>query len=297
MFIPGKPELMLGCTEWLNRRNAHTAWPRLFAALGLLLAAAGAWRWRRPWPETLPMLLAAGSVGLFAGVAAVSAANRAAYPPPAPHTRCRTICFDRQCSHFELPDRTLFLQATNDFSTFYVWVQRVGFVPRVCPKLADSTRQDDGLAMINPSGPLSQSDLLRLRAFVERGGILYLLDSPGNKASNANQILGMFDAALGDAPAQSLSISNAAGQLVALDQYARVTKGGVGLLFAGPRTPVLATMRAGKGAVIFSGDAELFANATLGVVSQVPDETQRRLYDLIFQLFRQAGPHAQPGRQ
>ncbi len=287
MFIPGKPELMLGCTDWLNRRNACAALPLVFAALGLLLAAAGAWRGRRPWPESVPMLLAACAVGVFAGVGLVGAANRAAYPPPAPHTRYPTICFDRQWSHFELPDRTLFHDPIQDFSTLYVWVQRVGFVPRVCAKLADSVRQDDGIVMINPSGSPSQSDLRRLRRFVERGGVLFILDSPANKRLISNQILGMFGLAVAEALPQSQSISNAAGQLVAAGQNARLAIGGTGLLFADGQKPVLSLKRAGKGTVIFSGDAELFANASLGVVSQVPDETLKRLYEVIFRLLRE----------
>jgi hypothetical protein len=290
MFIPGKPELLLGCTEWLNRRNAHAALPLAFSILGVLLAAAGALGLRRDGSGSFAMLLAAGTLGVFAGVAVTGAANRASYPQPTPHTRFRTICFDRQCSHFELPDQTLIHDPSVDFSTLYVWVQRVGCVPRVCAKLADSVKQDDGIVMINPSGALSQSDLRRLRDFVGQGGVLFLFDSPGNKRSASSQVLGMFGLALADGLPQSQSISNAAGQLVAAGQNARVATGGTGVLFAAAGEPVLSIKRAGKGAVIFSGDAALFANASLGTVSQVPSETVKRLYEVIFRLFRQVDP-------
>jgi hypothetical protein len=287
IFIPGKPELLLGCTDWLNRQNAHAAMPLVFAALGSLLAAAGAWCWRRSWGESVPMLLAAGAMGVFAGVGVTAAANRAAYPPLTPHTRYRTICFDRQWSHFELPDVALLLEPKADFSTLYVWVQRLGFVPRVCAKLSDSVRQDDGIVIINPSGSPSRPDLDRVRRFVEQGGVLFILDSVGNKRSSSSQILGMFDLAVAEALPQSQSISNAAGHLVAAGQHVRATIGGTGLLFVGGQKPVLSLKRTGKGAVIFSGDAELFANASLGAVSQVPDETLKRLYHVVFQLFRE----------
>ncbi len=287
MFIPGKPELMLGCTDWLNRQNAYAALGLVSAAVGVLLAAAGAWWWQRPRSELVPTLLAACTVGVFAGVGVAGAANRAAYPPPTPHTRYRTICFDRQWSHFELPDVTLLHDPKADFSTLYVWVQRLGYVPHVCAKLADSVRQDDGIVMINPSGSPSRANLDQIRRFVAHGGVLFVFDSPGNKRSSANQILGMFDLAVADALPLSQSISNAVGQLVAVGRTVRATTGGTGLLFAGRQRTVLSMKRIGKGAVIFSGDAELFANASLGVVNQVPDETLKRLYQIVFQLFRE----------
>ncbi len=287
MFIPGKPELMLGCTEWLNRRNAYRFVTLAFATLALLLAAAGAWGLRRRWTESLPLLLPLCTLGVFAGIAIVGAVNRAAYPVPRPHTRYRTICFDRQWSHFELPDVTLLHEAKADFSTLYVWVQRVGFVPRVCDKLSESVRQDDAIVMINPSGSPSPSDRDRVRRFVEQGGVLFVLDSPGNKHSCSKDILGMFDVGLADTLPHSQAISNSAGQLLAAGQTARPTVGGKALLFAGGQAPVLSLKRVGKGKVIFSGDAELFANSSLGVVSQVPDQTQKRLYQVVFQLWRE----------
>jgi len=115
----------------------------------------------------------------------------------------------------------------------------------------------------------------------------------------ANQILGMFDLALAEALIHSQSISNSTGQLVAVNQIARPASGGTGLLFGNERSPVLALKRVGKGAVICSGDAELFSNASLGTVSQVPDETLKRLYQQVYQLFRQVesrdeGPQMHP---
>lgn len=242
---------------------------------------------RRASSGMFPIVFAACTAGVFAGTTVFGAANRAAYPEPAPHTRYTSICFDRQYSHFELPDRTLVHEPQVDFHTLYTWVQRVGFVPRVSQRIAEAVAQDNGLVMLNPSGPIAPSELRRLRSFVESGGVLFVLDSPRNQQSNAAEILGVFSLSLDSEVLQNQTIANAAGQLVAAAQTVRPARGGTGLLFAAGRKPALARCRVGKGAVVFSGDAELFANSTLGMVGQVPNEALKRLYDVIFQCFRE----------
>lgn len=285
MFLPGKPELLLGCTEWLNRQNGRSSRSLVLCALGLLLAASAGFSLRGHFAGQFPNLFAGACIGFFLGAFLTQSANRAAYRPPTPHTRYPLICFDRQFSHFELPTEKLFHPPSVDYHTFYVWSQRVGCVPRVGSELDSSLLEAGGLVMLNPSGPLPPRSLRRLVEFVRRGGALYVFDSPTNRASAANQVLGSFGLALTNCCAANLSVFNSAGELVASNRPPILTRGGQGLLFTEQRQPVLARKREARGVVLFSGDAELFANASLGTTAAMPDETQKRLYRVVFDLF------------
>ena len=53
---------------------------------------------------------------------------------------------------------------------------------------------------------------------------------------------------------------------------------------------VLSLARRAKGVVVFCGDAELFSNASLGTTGTVPDETLKRLYRVVFDLFKRTTP-------
>jgi len=286
MFIPGKPELLLGCTNWLNHQSLYEVWAAGLAALSLVLAAAAALGLRGWFTAQFPALLAVGSLGFFAGAYLSAAANCVSYPLPAPLTHYRTIAFERQYSHFELPSDSLFHLPNADFHTFYVWVQRVGYVPRVSPALKAALADNDGLVMLNPTGPTAARDLQSIKEYVRKGGVLYVFDSPTNRASAANRILAQFGLALTNGPPESQSIFDGAGGVVALDRHPGLACGGQGVLFTAKHQPVLALAREGNGTVIFSADAELFSNACLGTTGTVPDETRKRLYGVIFDLFR-----------
>ena len=285
MFMPGKPELLLGCTEWLNRENRYAPRSVILFGLGLLLAIGAGFGLRGR--ERFPYLFAAGSAGFFAGVYLTGAANRAAYPQPAARSCYPTICFEQQYSRFDLPADELIHPPNRDFHTLYVWVERLGYVPRVCAKLEQAMKEGRGLVMLNPAGTLPQRTVDSLNEYVQQGGVLYVFDSPTNGASAASQILGSFGLGLRYSGLTNQSVFNAAGEQVAADRAVGLTFGGEGKLFTAQRQATLATARVGNGAVVFSGDAELFANSSLGTTSTVPDKTQKRLYRVIFELFRQ----------
>jgi hypothetical protein len=253
----------------------------------LVLSGAAGVLWRKAFVSHFPVLLAVGSVGFFVGTGATSALNRAAYAFPAERAPCPTIYFEREYSRFELPDTLLIHEPNVDFHTFYTWVQRVGYEPRTCSSLEQCLQRADGLVMLKPSGRISNEHLRRLKSYVTGGGVLFILDSPTNSNSCASAILAAFGAALTNAPGPAQLIVDQAGKSVALSRKASPTVGGEGLLFTEARQPVLSLKAAGNGTVIFSADAELFSNASLGSTGTMPNEMQMRLYRVIFDLFRQ----------
>ncbi len=286
MFVPGKPELMLGCTEWLNRSNRYVMLPRVLLLLGVLIGACCLVRLNQHGPDRLPLGLAAVTLGCLAGSQVIAALNRTAYPEPKPHTAFTTICFDQQYSRFELPSEKLFLQSNLDFHTFYTWVQRVGYVPRVASRLADAVAESRGLVLLNPAGPIAKSELQRLKRYVEGGGVLFVLDAAVQKNSIANTVLAEFGLTIGGEVYAGQSISNRAGQIVAINQTVRFISGGEPILFSTNHEAVLSVKQQGRGTVIAGTDSEMFCMRSLGSVNTVPSPMQRRLYDVLFELFR-----------
>jgi hypothetical protein len=287
MFVPGKPELLLGCTDWLNRENKHPKAVLLFLMLGTVFGGVSLRCLRGRGTGQFPFLLASVALGCFTGVLGLAALNRSSYPLPASQSRYRTVCFDRQYSHFDLPDQRLMLEPKLDFHTFYVWAQRVGYVPRVADTLAEAVTCGEGVVLLNPTGRVALADIRRVEQFVQQGGVLYVFASPGDQAAGANAWLAGFGLRIGSELLLSQTVSNAAGEVVGSNQNTRIVSGGTGLLFAADRQAVLATKRHGKGAVIVSGNSELFAASSLGTVNRIPDKAQRRLYDIIFRIFRE----------
>lgn len=287
MFVPGKPELMLGCTEWLDRQNRLSAVTYALYGIGLVLGAIVLRRCRGQWAGLFPALLAGGCLGFFAATSLTAALNRLAYPWPRPHTPYRTICFDGEHSRFKLPTETLMIDPAIQYLTFYTCVQRMGYVPQVSPRLEDALKQGDGVVLINPSGRIPEQTRTQIKSYVDRGGVLFVFNSPTNNASTANAILDPFGMTLAPDAAPQRTIVNAAGEIIPSDEDAGHVVGGDGVLFDTNRNALLAIKRTGKGAIIAAASAGLVSDASLGTTSTVPTAQQKRLYRVVFDALRQ----------
>ncbi len=286
LFLPGKPELLLGCSGWLNRTNRFAGFSVVFGLWGAFLCLSSVILLRRLPSIRLPILAAALSAGCFLAVPVVGALNRRNYPLPSPHAPYRSICFDGQISDFDLPNEKLLLEPKRDFHTLYVWVQRLGYVPRVSSRLTDAIARDDGIVLLNPLRQPSRSEAQRLASYVKQGGVLFVLASPARLAS-ANSILAPFEVRLEPEILRGQTILNAAGEVVARNRNATAASGGEGILFTAGHRTIVALKRCGKGTVVFGGDPQCLSGESLGTVNQVPDPEQRRLYEVVFNMFRQ----------
>jgi len=297
-FLPGKAELFLGSVEWLNRRN-RWGWLRWVFLAGAVLGGGLAWvplrrggmangRWLMadgPWGRAL----GGGAAGVLVGLLTFGAWARAAYPLPSPHTDVPTIAFEQSHSDFWIPDRDLLGGPPGrGFHTFFVWTQRLGYVPRARPTVAEAW-QEDVVVFLNPDRPWTEGERRALRAYVERGGRLLVLDDPGRRGSFANALLQDFGLAL-EYPVQPRAgltpISNRDREKVGLGRQMGGVKGGVAQLYAAGR-PILAVVQHGAGLVAAGAVSPLFADGSLGSTSTQPTPRQRDLYAMEFWLFRQ----------
>ncbi len=197
MFIPGKPELLLGIIEWLNRENSLLVgwWLRqallILGCLTLLSALFKAAEF--PGEQALLILLFTGLITMPVVSKAIEMSNRLNYPLPTPHTKFTQVAFESQYSHFELPVYHVTQQADHSYHTFYVWLQRLGLFPTLKTTYAQALQESDVVVVINPSRSFSASDLEQTDAFLQRGGRLFIIDDPRHHGhQHANELLGLF---------------------------------------------------------------------------------------------------------
>lgn len=193
MHILGKPELLLGCMEWLNRQNSW--WEILHylflaSALGSLafLLVIGRQISRA---EFLWTAIGAIALALPISTQAFAFISRAYYPAPQPQRDFVQVNFEMEHSNYDLPILHITQNPEHSFHTFYTWLQRLGMVPAVKTKFVAALSGADVVVFINPHQPFSKKELQQFEAYLEAGGKALILDNPTGH-SVANQLLANF---------------------------------------------------------------------------------------------------------
>ncbi len=195
MHILGKPELLLGCMEWLNRQNSGWGILRyLFLALALgslaFLFVIGRQLSRA---EFLWTAIGAIALALPISTQAFAFISRACYPAPQPRLAGDfvQVNFEMEHSNYELPILHITQNPEHSFHTFYTWLQRLGMVPTVKTKFTMALGSGDVVVIINPHQPFSNEELQQFKNYLEAGGKALVLDDPAGH-SVANQLLAAF---------------------------------------------------------------------------------------------------------
>jgi hypothetical protein len=290
MFIPGKPEYFLGVMNWLN----HSArWPWLDGSLALvaLLGSGGilllAWPLdhRRAGAAVLGALLLAAAAGPWLGLR-VAEAN---YRLPEPHTEYTRIAFEGEHSRLILPTVPSAASPDISFQTFFVWAQRLAYVPVYAPTLEQALQQGQVLVLVDPIRPFTASEITAVKEFVAQGGRLLVLAEPrgeGPTAGSAGQVLAPFGLGLQARRATTGPIHNATGEVLGQLQVGGVVTGGEPLLTLGGQSPVAGLARHGEGLAAIVAFSHTFSDREMGKTSVTPTAHQRFLFEIEFWLLR-----------
>jgi len=283
VFIAGKPELALGLAEYANRKETFQYWrilTFLFATVALLvgaIATAGMGLEGWVWFAAVGCLTFGGSARLFESI------NRKNYPLPRPHTPFAQLNFEREHSQFFLPELRLAREADKDFSTFYLWTQRVGIVPLRFPTLEEALAQPGGQIIIDPATPFDPNELQRLKDFVERGGTLYVFDDPTNRLSTSGPLLQQFGLSFDLRPIAPPAGATSDLTAVLWQGGGRVIGGEP--LVALPDGSVSCTLKkAGAGQVIAFANSHLFERKTMGYTAMIPNAIQNTISQFEYRL-------------
>jgi hypothetical protein len=290
MFLAGKPEYFLGAMNWLNRSQR---WPWLdgvLAAAGLLATGGALWLARsldrlRAWAVVISALVLATAIGPWA----CHQVATASYRLPEPHSEITDIAFEGEHSGLFLPTTPAANPPEASFQTFYVWTQRLGYVPSYSATLEEALAQASLLVVVNPVRPFTAEEVAAVADYVSQGGRLLVLAEPRadpEAARPAEQILAPFGLGVEARQAATGAVHNAGGEAVGSLTVGGVTRGGEPLLSLGGRAPVVAATRHGEGLVVVTAFARPFSDRSMGSTAVVPNAEQRFLFEVEFWLLR-----------
>jgi hypothetical protein len=292
MFSPGKPEVVLGFIDYLNRCGTRYPHARL-VALGLGLAGTlvgfGTNRRATAGVRHLGLVILAGfAIGSFA----TARLNAQTYGPIRERLPLPTVLFDTEHSGASLftylgeaPDRRW-----QQFAEFFMCAQRVGLYPHAGSIRDAEDSPPRAVVIINPVHAFSDGEVAGLAAYVSGGGHLLLLDTIENSTSSANQVLGRFGmqivtAAIGVGPADGLTSPEIHPALALL---------GAGTTPASSPEGASFTEAFGKGAVTVCVNSFRYSAAVVGTPlgRGRPAMAVLRIYEEIFTLLRGMVPGA-----
>jgi hypothetical protein len=287
MFIRGKPELALSSVAWLMHTN-RLAWLRpllaagaLVVALALLLAIRGKLR------SGLPLVLALAGALSFAATARLLDGWVARHSaPPAPRKTLPLVAFERGRTAYAVPDvADIPDKSPRSFHTFYVWTQRVGWMPTT--RLFENCFDGVGTVVIlNPREHFSPAEIQGVQKFVQDGGQLLVMDSAHAHHSTANTLLEPFGLQFDYAAVESVGVRDAArGDTLALLMHAGAVRGGEPRILLPDGRAALATASPGRGRLVAMCASDNFNDASLGTTSEVPTPEQLALYRIEYRIF------------
>jgi hypothetical protein len=296
VFIPGKPELALGLVDYANRYEGFPYWRILTFLLGVVsllvgaFAAAGLRREGWLWFAAVGCLVFGGSSWWIMRL------NRANYVLPKPHTQFAQLNFESTHSRFFVPELRLAREADKDFSTFYLWTQRVGIVPRKWPTFEASFAQPGSQMIIDPEGPFSDSEMTTIHKFVEDGGTLFVLDDPGDHTSSSNMLLAPFGLHM-ELEAKPVPYGLTTAYENVLWQGGGRVSGGQPILADASGSALCAIAKIGKGQVVAFANSHIFERKTMGYTAMIPNPTQNTISQFEYKILSYLNyPPAQASR-
>ncbi len=286
IFIPGKPELMLGLVEYANRIERFPGWRPFLLLVGCFALVVASVAASAYGARGFVWMLASGLAAFLVITPLIEAANRKAYPLPEPREEFKQLVFDGEYSRYFIPELRLARNEDKDFHTFFVWTQRVDVFPRkyysfdTC--IAEA-RKMGALIMIDPEEIPTPDQIAKLRSYIEDGGTFVLMDDPENGMVPTNTLMQEFGLEFDFL--NTVTPTNAGSNPAApiWNNAARIT-GGTPLMVAPDGAPVVVEKQVGKGRVIAYGNSRAFERNVLGYTSMVPNPQQKAMSNFVYTL-------------
>ena len=136
--------------------------------------------------------------------------------------------------------------------------------------------------LVNPDVSFTDAELAALDQYMERGGVVLILDEWFNTQSKTSQIIerhGMGRRMLG---LKSATLTDAAGRTLGETANPVAIEGGETWLLVNDETPVCAVKAVGQGVLAVLGAGRAFSDVSLGYYKSVPNDEQRRRADLLY---------------
>ncbi len=307
LFQDGTASFFLRVLTYLNHTNRNLAlvrWGLGTAAFGLIGLAL--WQLGRAGRAALLFAVSiAGVAGYLAAGVTLKILNSAAWTTPASVRPLPCVAYLAAPGfNYDIPPAIgpSFVPEAYSFDGLFVVPQRFGAFPALTTASGVSSSRYRAVLAINPTDAIPASDLHRLADYVSAGGRLLVLQEPGRSETFVTNLLArtrnfrlLFErtftlpslitnaAAISNALAMSNSMtnSNTVGPTNAAPLPATVVEA------LKPRPLSWTAWSVQSGTVHVLSDSTLFSRAWMGNVMAEPSEPQRRVYELLFAVFRE----------
>jgi len=284
IFIPGKAELMLAMADWANREERFPGWRTFlllaggFALLVAFFSAASYGARGMVW------ILAVGFGTFLVSATVIQKANFKNYPLPEPRQEYKQLIFEGEYSRYFIPELRLANNQDKDFHTFFIWTQRVDVYPRkyyTFDKCLAEAEKMGALLLIDIARVPTPEQIDRLKAYIQNGGTLIVMDDPENQPAPTNTLLSIFGLTMDFN--NKIAVSGPRNPAAPIWQDAAPIIGGETLLASPDAKSVVAQVHYGKGRVIAYGNSRAFERKTLGYTSMVPNDQQMAMSRFVYQ--------------
>ena len=195
VFTDGYQTFSLGVLDYLNRTNVYSYTNTVLLGLGIISIFSLIYLLRKDRKiKIVSLFFFIGLLSFSTATPFFSYINDINYPLPAPISDFRQVCFVQEHSNFNisLEPSLILSEEEQEFGTFFVWTQRVGFIPSIEPMLYDAVKKGDIIVFINPIKSFSDKDIDMINGFIENGGKMLVMDSITNSMSTTNELISNF---------------------------------------------------------------------------------------------------------
>lgn len=275
MFMPGKPELLLGSVDWLNKTNTLPFSPRyiIFPIFIILLVI------NILFNKSLKDFVKGSMLALLIGTGFFYFYNHTKLPQPI--KPIVEIAFDEEYSDYKIPkDLDGFMSnMEKQLNTFYVWTQRLDYIPSTEKKLVNALDKDVTI-IAKPNKNIKNID--KIFDKINNGGKLLILDNFENGALS-NEILKEIDMEIVKDNIYAETNFHDIKEIPLTDNKS-IVKGGESLISDINGKSICSYKKIGEGYIIVFSDPDLFYSYELGDVSANLNEKTDKLSKLVFEL-------------
>jgi hypothetical protein len=212
--------------------------------------------------------------------------NRLHYSPPHPQRKFIKVSFDLDHSAIFLPISTLLENPQINFHTFFVWNQRLGYVPHATYDFNEALTDAKLVMIINPVKHFTNKEKRVLINYVDKGGKVLLMDNSLNEESTANEISQLFGVKIEVGKPCGPAFFDVKGRKISTTESALAIKGGKPILTTESGCSIFSIVRKGIGLFGVMSDSKLFSNSVMGSTGMFPNEEQLNVYELEFWMLK-----------
>ncbi|MBF0467641.1 MAG: hypothetical protein HQK61_01950, partial [Desulfamplus sp.] len=225
-------------------------------------------------------------LGLILGLLTFDYLNRINYKFPSSRQPYKTIAFESEHSDMVLPVDRLVDKEPNNYHTFFVWTQRLEYVPSFDGFNNAFSSRKDIVVLINPVARFLDDEIAFIDQYIKNGGKLLIMDDPENKNSTSNQLLSHFDIKIDFTGINNSYLINPYSSMKLEIEHAGSVEGGKSVFKSQDQKNYFTVKQYGKGFIGVMGDSSVFANKSMGDTQILPDQYQKQIYQLEFLIIK-----------